>query len=154
MLVGYILPRVCIRCCQFSRLPSLLSSLYVGLYVFNWPIQVRWSRGYIYNSSYRNEIGSINLYHCCHISVVLHQKWLYHHMLSISYINRKTEFSYILSIISHIIWANNQTHHGPMIVFVCLCFTLLHYHHHSDVSEGIELLKCLLGVFSRVCVKD
>ena len=40
MLVGYILSRVCIRCCQFSRLPSLLSSLYVGLYVFNWPIQV------------------------------------------------------------------------------------------------------------------
>ena len=28
-----------------------------------------------------------------------------------------------------------------MVVFVCLHITLLHYHHYSDVSESIELLK-------------
>ena len=32
------------------------------------PLKFRWSRGYIYNTSYHHhQIGSINLSHCCHI---------------------------------------------------------------------------------------
>ena len=48
--------------------------------------------------------------------------------------------------------ANNRIHCGPMVVFVCLHFTLPHYLHYEDVSEGIELLKYLSGAFCRVCV--
>ena len=36
--------------------------------MLHWSLNFRWSRGYIYNSSYyHNQIGSINLSHCCHI---------------------------------------------------------------------------------------
>ena len=36
----------------------------MGLYVFNWPIQFRWLRGYIHSSCYHHhQIGSINLTH-------------------------------------------------------------------------------------------
>ena len=40
----------------------------MGLYVFNWPIYVRWLKGYIYSSCYYyHQIGSIHLSHCFHI---------------------------------------------------------------------------------------
>ena len=42
---------------------------------------------------------------------------------------------------------NDWIHDGPMVVFVSLHITLLHYHHYADVSESIELQKCLLGTF-------
>ena len=38
------------------------------------------------------------------------------------------------------------------MILVCLHITLPHYHHYADVSEGIELLKCLSGTFCPVCV--
>ena len=34
-----------------------------------------------------------------------------------------------------------------MAGFVCLHITLPHYHHNADLSESIELLKCLLDTF-------
>ena len=49
--------------------------------------------------------------------------------------------------------ANNRVHYGLMVTLVCLHLTLTHYHHYAGVSEGIELLKCLLGTFCRVCVR-
>ena len=52
--------------------------------------------------------------------------------------------------------ANNPVHrvNGPMVVFVSLRIniTLRRYHHYADVSDSIELLKCLSGTFCRVCV--
>ena len=39
-----------------------------------------------------------------------------------------------------------------MVVFVCLHITLPHYHHYADLSESIELLKCLSGTFCIECV--
>ena len=39
-----------------------------------------------------------------------------------------------------------------MVVFVCLHTTLPNYHHYADLSEGIELLKCLPGTFCLECV--
>ena len=38
------------------------------------------------------------------------------------------------------------------VMFVCLQTTPSHYYHYADLSEGIELLKCLSGVCCRVCV--
>ena len=37
-------------------------------------------------------------------------------------------------------------------VFVCLQITPSHYHHYEDLSESIELLKCLSGICCRVFV--
>ena len=39
-----------------------------------------------------------------------------------------------------------------MVVFIYLHITWPHYHHHADLSEGIELLKCLSGSFCLECV--
>ena len=38
---------------------------------------------------------------------------------------------------------NNRIHYGPIAVFICLHFTLSHYHHCAGLSEGIGLLKYL-----------
>ena len=46
--------------------------------------------------------------------------------------------------------ANNWIHFSPVVVFVWMHFTLPHYHHFADASEGIELLKYLSGSFCRV----
>ena len=37
--------------------------------------------------------------------------------------------------------ANNKIHFRSMVVFVCLHFTLPHYHNYANVSECIDLLK-------------
>ena len=39
----------------------------------------------------------------------------------------------------------NRVHYGPMVIFICLLIKLPHYHHYKDLSESIELLKCLSG---------
>ena len=48
---------------------------------------------------------------------------------------------------------NNRMHYGPMIVFVCLYFTLPHYHQYADVYEGTELRKYLSGTLTSVCLR-
>ena len=47
--------------------------------------------------------------------------------------------------------ANNQVHHGLMVVYSYLHTTPPHYHHYADLSEGIELLKCLSDIFCLEC---
>ena len=47
---------------------------------------------------------------------------------------------------------NNKLHYYPMVVFLCLHITLPHYHHYADLSESIELIKCLSGTFCLECV--
>ena len=50
--------------------------------------------------------------------------------------------------------AYTQVHYGPMVVFVCLHIKLPRYHHYADLSEGIELLKCLSGnSVSSMCIR-
>ena len=44
--------------------------------------------------------------------------------------------------------ANGPIHYDLMVVFICLHIALPHY----DLSEGIELLKCLSGTFCLKCV--
>ena len=41
------------------------------------------------------------------------------------------------------ICANYRKHYRPIVVFVCLHITIPRYHNFEDVSESIELLKCL-----------
>ena len=47
--------------------------------------------------------------------------------------------------------ANIQIRFGLQIVLVCLYRTPSHYHHCANLSEGIELIKCLSDIFCRVC---
>ena len=42
--------------------------------------------------------------------------------------------------------AKNRIHYGLMDI------TLPHYHHYADISEGIELIKCLSDIFCLECV--
>ena len=58
-----------------------------------------------------------------------------------SYISREVWVLFLLLLCSLMMCTNNRVHYGPMAVFICLHIT--HYHHYADVSEGIELVKCL-----------
>ena len=50
------------------------------------------------------------------------------------------------------ICANGRVHYGLMVVYDYLHITLPHYHHYTDVYEGIELLKCFSDIFCLECV--
>ena len=85
--------------------------------------------------------------------MVVCQRWLYHYMLSVSYISRESWCCVSSSQCSLVICANNRVHYGQMVVFVSLQITLPHYYHYADVSESIELLKMFIaGTLCRVRV--
>ena len=92
-----------------------------------------------------------------YLSMVVCLRWLYHHVLSVSYISQESWVLFLLLLCSLIMCANKRVHYGPMVVFSCLLSTLPHYHHCADcadVSEGNELPKCLPGTFlSSVCLR-
>ena len=73
-------------------------------------------------------------------------------MLSVSYISRESWGFCRLLRRSLIMCANDNVHYDPVVVFVCLHKTLHHYHHDTDVSESIELLKYFSGAFCLECV--
>ena len=59
-----------------------------------------------------------------------------------------------LLLCSLMMCANNRGYYGPMVAFVCLPIILSHHrHHYADISENIELLKCL-SVHSVECVSQ
>ena len=121
---------------------------------------------------------SINISHCCHIFCeVVCLRWLYHHMLLVSYTHTHTRthtrtrtrtrarararartrththtyiciYLFLLLMCSLKMCANNRIHDGLVVVFVCL-----HLHHHADVSDGIAkiakiLVRCILSSVS------
>ena len=77
---------------------------------------------------------------------------LLHHVLSlIAYtIRENREFVFII-IVQFKVSANIRKRFGLQIVLVCLYSTPSHYHHCANLSKGIELIKCLSGIFCRVC---
>ena len=66
--------------------------------------------------------------------------------------SRKAVFFFFLLLCNFVMCVNNRIQYGPMVVFVFLYLTQPHYHHYPDVSEGIELIKYLSGIFCWVCV--
>ena len=78
--------------------------------------------------------------------VVVCLTWLYYHMLTVSYISPESCFCLLL-LCSFVMCKNNRIQYDLMVVFVCLYIALPHY----DLSEGIELLKCLTGAFCLNC---
>ena len=87
-----------------------------------------------------------------YFSVVVCQRCLLHHILSlIAYTFReKREFVFII-IVQFMTSANIRIHFGLEIVLICLYSTPSHYHHCANLSEGIELIKCLSDIFCQVC---
>ena len=122
--------------------------------MFNWPILIRWLKGYIYSSCYyHHQIGRIHLSHCFHIF-----PWLcawdvcYIILCHLLYIHsgKKREFVFI-NIVQFMMSGKSGIRFGLQIVFVCLYITPSHYHHVQTWSEGIELIKCLSDIIRRVC---
>ena len=58
----------------------------------------------------------------------------------------------ILGMTSSVYFMMNVWEPDPMVIFICLHITLPHYHRYADLSESIELLKCLSGTFCLECV--
>ena len=76
---------------------------------------------------------------------------MWHILLLIAYIFREIrEFVFII-IVQFTLSANNRIRFVLKIVFVSLYITPSHYHHCANLSEGIELIKCLSDIFCRVC---
>ena len=73
-------------------------------------------------------------------------RWLSHHLWSVSY-----TYIYITGKLGFVSFmcANNRIHCDPMVLFVCVYITLIHYRNYADLYEGIEYieLKCLCGTF-------
>ena len=57
-------------------------------------------------------------------------------------------------IVQFMMSSNSRMRFGLQIVFVCLYITSSHYHHCANLSEDIELIKCLSDIFCRVCEWD
>ena len=115
------------------------------------PFQYRWLKRYIYSSCYyHHQIGSIHLFHCFSVAVCL--RCLLHHILTlIAYTfpeNRDFVFSIIVQFMRN---ANSRMRFGLQIVFIYLYITPSHYHDCANLSEDIELIKCLSDIFCRVC---
>ena len=89
-----------------------------------------------------------------YFSVVMCLRCFLHHILSlIAYTFRENrEFVFII-IVQFMMGANIRICCGLQIVLVCLYSTSSHYHHCENLSEGVELIKCLSDIFCRVWVR-
>ena len=66
------------------------------------------------------------------------------------YIPKKREFGFII-ILQFMMSANSRMRFGLTIVFIYLCTTPSHCHHCANLSEDIELIKCL-SIYFFECV--
>ena len=83
-----------------------------------------------------------------YFSVVVFLRCLLHHFLSlIAYTSRENR----VIIAQYKVSANIRIRFGLQIVLVCLYSTPSQYHHCANLSEGIELIKCLSDILFRVC---
>ena len=111
------------------------------------PFQFRWLKGYTYSTCYyHNQIGSINLTHCCHIfrgcAPEMRLRCLLHNILSfIAYTFRENRDLVFITIAQFTMSADSRIPFGLQIIFVCLYITSSHYRHCANLSEDIKLIK-------------
>ena len=87
-----------------------------------------------------------------YFSVVVCLRCLLHHILSlIAYTFRENRGFVFIIVVQFMMSANIRIRFGLQIVLVCLYSAPSHYHHCANLSEGIELIKCLSDIFCRVC---
>ena len=83
-----------------------------------------------------------------YFSVVVCLKCLLHHILSlIAYTFRGNRAFVFIIIVQFMTSSNCRIRFGLQILFVCLYTTSSHYHHCANLSEDIELMKCLSDIF-------
>ena len=127
----------------------------MGLYVFNLPISVLcdWKNISIAHVIIiiKSEVSTCPI--VIIFSVVVCLRCLLHHILPlIAYTFRENrEFVFII-IVQFKMSANIRIRFGLQIVLVCLYSTPSHYHHWANLSEGIELVKCLSNVWVRLSI--
>ena len=118
------------------------------------PFECRWLIGYIYSSCYyHHQIGNLHLSHCYHIFSWL-SAWdvcyiIFCHLLQIR-CGKNREFVFII-IVQFMMSANSRMRFGLQIILVCYYSTSSHYHHYANLSEDIELIKCMSDIFCRMC---
>ena len=90
-----------------------------------------------------------------YFSVVVCLMCLLHHILLLiaCTFGENREFIFII-IVQFMMSANSRIRFGLKIVFVYLYITPSHYHHYANLSDDIELIKCLSDIFCRVCECD
>ena len=85
-------------------------------------------------------------------SVVMCLRCLLHYIVSlIAYTFRENRDFIFIIIVQFMMSANSRIRFGLQIVLVCLYITPSHYHHCANLSEDIELIKCLSDIFCQVC---
>ena len=142
----------------FNRLLVLSTTCYIhhniwGCMCSTGTFQYWWLKGYIYGSCYyHHQIGSIHLPHCYHIFPWV-CAWdvcyiIFCHLLQIR--SGKTREVVFIIIVQFMMSANSRIRFGLQIVLICLYSTPSHYRHCANLSEDIELIKCLLVILCRV----
>ena len=117
------------------------------------PFQLRWLKGYLHSSCYyHHQIGSIHLSHCYHIFPWL-CAWDVVTSYSVTYCIYNPGkpvicYHYYCAVYDECKYSDTF---GLADLFVCLYITPSHYHHCANVSEDIELIKCLSDIVCRVC---
>ena len=87
-----------------------------------------------------------------YISVVVCLRCLLDHiLLLIVFTFRENRVFVLIIIVQFMMSANNRIRFILKIVFVSLYITPSHYHRCANLSEDIELKKCLSDIFCRVC---
>ena len=87
-----------------------------------------------------------------YFSLVVCLRCLLHHILSpIAYTFRENrDFAFII-IAQFMMSANSRVRFSLQIVCACLYITPSHYQHCANLSEDIELIKCVSHIVCRVC---
>ena len=117
------------------------------------PSSSRWLKGYIYSSCYyHHQIGNIHLSHYFHIFPWLCAWDVCYIIFCVYciYLPGKPGICFII-IVQLMMSTNIRIRFGLQIILVCLYSTPSHYYHCANLSEGIELIKCLSDIFCRVC---
>ena len=85
-------------------------------------------------------------------SMVVCLRCLWHHILSlIAYTYRENQDFVFIIIVQFMMNANSQICFGLQIMLICLYSTPSPYRHYANLSDDIELIKCLSDMFCRVC---
>ena len=87
------------------------------------------------------------------VVIVVCLRWLYHHMLSVSYISRES-WIVSLSLCNLMVCANNRVHrvNGTIFVFVSLHIALPHYHHYAGMWKYWTFKMLVMYILSSVCL--
>ena len=64
----------------------------------------------------------------------------------------KFYFIFFVATMQCMVCVNIWVHYDLKVLFVSLHITLPRHHHYADLSKSTDIMKCLPGVFCRVCV--